>query len=161
MVREGFNLFIHKYIFIYVCTQWKKQSNICRWSMTVRVGDCGNDLSGNGVEIVSIMGCLLHCSVVVLSASGILGHSLLLPPPLCHPLTEPVCVCVRARLRLITSVCLPRSWRWIDTYFSSFFLLFLSTFINYTHILFLFLCIALPSFLPSFYSYFFCLRLCM
>ncbi len=46
-----------------------------KWS--VRVGDCGNDLSGNGVELVSIMGCLLHRFVVVLSASGILGHSLL------------------------------------------------------------------------------------
>ncbi len=73
--------------------------------MTVRVGDCGNDLSGNGVEIVSIMGCLLHCSVVVLSASGILGHSLLLPPPLCHPLTEPVCVCVRARTSTFDHKC--------------------------------------------------------
>lgn len=61
--------------------------------MTVCIGYRGNNLSGNAVEIVSIMGCLLHCFVVVLSASGILGHSLLLPPPLCHPLTEPVCVC--------------------------------------------------------------------
>ncbi len=60
----------------------------------MHVGDCGNDLSGNGVELVSIMGCLLHRFVVVLSASGILGHSLLLPPPLCHPLTLCVCVCV-------------------------------------------------------------------
>jgi len=56
--------------------------------------DCGNDLSGNGINLVSITVCLLHCFVVVLSASGILGHSLLLPPPLYHPLTECVCVCV-------------------------------------------------------------------
>lgn len=94
MVGKGFYLFICGDIFILVCTLWKKQRNICGIKM-MPVYSCGRwcdwEQSGNSVELVNIMGCLLNFFIVVGE-----WYSRSLPPPLTSLVSSinRMCLCV-------------------------------------------------------------------